>query len=294
MGWKRELRRIESASRRASREEETRKRKINRKADTTLNRIDRDASTIRGRVQRLHERLLKDPIKPLDLRYEPGRGFRSTPFQYEGEVLSGSVTITADSASGKLQLSPSRVASEHFSVEPVDLMFSVYGIMAAIRVSNFDQEYRIRLSWFKKSNPAESAIYLVDPVNSVYYYPRASNLTGEVIPEHPRLGIIAFEPLRHATDKLEIHISGAKLSSQRGKTPPFQFEVQGESLLKQTTEAINGTDLLDYVKREVETTQAKAHSQVNQIRNNALKGGCAGMILLVCMLGLSLTALMSL
>jgi len=291
MGWKRELRRIESASRRAVREEETRKSKVNRNADTMLNRIDRDATTIKNRVQRLHDRLIKDPIKPLELRYIPGRGFESTPFQYEGEVISGSVTITADSTPGDFTYSPSDVESERYRVEPIDFMFSVYGIMAAIRVSNFDQEYRIRLNWFKKSNPTESAIYLVDPVNSVYYYPRASSLTGEVIPDHPRLGIIAFEPIRHTTDVLEIHVSEAKLSSQRGKTPPFQFTVKSETLHKQTTEAIQGTDLLEYVKREVETARTSAHNQVNAARNNALKGGCAGMILLVLMLGISLTAI---
>ncbi|MEQ9617066.1 MAG: hypothetical protein RLN60_03430 [Phycisphaerales bacterium] len=138
----------------------------------------------------------------------------------------------------------------------------------------------------KKSNPAESPIVLLDPVNSVYYYPKATTLSGEVIPGHPRVGVIAFEPIRAATSKLELHVHDVKLSRERGVKHSFSFRIVSPSLEKSTSTMQRSPDIRQMIDRIVNDAAQRAVDAVEKKRSGG--GGCASAIVLAVIMVLAI------
>ncbi|MEQ9617065.1 MAG: hypothetical protein RLN60_03425 [Phycisphaerales bacterium] len=122
---------MESASRKAAQEADRKNRKLHRDADTAIRRIERDADRIAKRVTRLHEQLLRDPLTPLNVRLLESGTFASDPFELQGEVLRGTVSLTSESKEDACSFEPAVYSGSTFSVEPLRLMLFAYGSCVA-------------------------------------------------------------------------------------------------------------------------------------------------------------------
>ena len=106
----------------------------------------------------------------------------------------------------------------------------------------------------KKSAPADSPAYVVDPASGQYFYPKATSLTGEVVPGQSKIGIMVFEPFRVPTHGFELHVSGVKVSAERGDKgkATFKFTFQSASLAQEIQSAIEQPPLSHQVALEAE------------------------------------------
>lgn len=278
MGWRRDLQRLESAQRRHDRDVERANRRITREADKSLNRVDSDRDRAMKKARSFDERMRSNPLKALKLRYSDSTGrFQSEPFEINTTYMHGTVDIVGQDNGSQNGFSPARAEGEGFSIEPLALSISEYGFLVAIRVSGTDNEYRIKLNWVKKADPATSSVFLVDAVNSEYYYPKASSLTGEVIPGHPKIGIVAFETPRRATALLELHISGVKLNSQRGNRESFTFVSTGPELEGEIERVLSEEPFLGRLERQLDDAALQLSSQIVETAENSMvKPGCMG------------------
>lgn len=264
MGWKKTLISLNAATKRLERERERQQRSLLR----DVSKVDRSVEEVMQKARRYERALWNDPLKTLALRYELRRGFEAEPFSVESEIFVGHFSVSGvDEEIEPAAFEPKVHQGEMFAVQPLDVWFSAFGTFLALSVENDDPKYRIRPNWFKKSNPQTSPVFLVDEQNSHYYYPRGSSLSGEVLPGHPRIGIMAFEALRQVTDTLTIHFSGIKLSSKRGNGETFQFSIQMPSFPQQQ-ELIRDPQLTRMVQAKLDheatllSDQLKKPSQV--------------------------------
>ena len=143
----------------------------------------------------------------------------------------------------------------------------------------------------KSLTPQESLVYLIDTQEHRYYYPTSTDLRGEVLPGHPRVGLIAFEPLQEHAGNFEIHFSSVKLSKERGKRETFRFQVrEGDlresiaSALKKPTAYQAMTDQID----EAITEQQNKVAETMKAQNSGCAVALAYLIGMTTLAGLSL------
>src|SRR5262249_13327654 len=141
-----------------------------------------------------------------------------------GQFITGQLSLRTTSDDGAAAVfHPSGHAGDGYVIEPLKLMHMQYGTFVAIRVTNCDSNYRIRLNWVRKER-AKSLIYLVDNVGN-YYYPIASSLSGEVVSAAPKIGIVVFEPFTRPCESASMHLSGAKLEGGSRAKPSLVFDI---------------------------------------------------------------------
>jgi hypothetical protein len=248
--------------------------------------IVREADAAVAMAKKLEEQAARDPIKAFGIEYTPDEGFTAEPIDLEGEYLNGEITALFDDGDeyNEFSFEPEGFGNNLYAVEPLDVCIASYGILIAFKISNFDPKYRIKLDWCKKSEPSSSRIYLVDTEHDAYYYPRASTLLGEVVIDADRYGIIAFEPLKHAPETLELHISDVKLTSQRGDRVTMRFEIEHPRFAAEVARIGGQASLTERIEREVD--QAVAHARtLAQEATRSQRGGCLSVLLLALIPG---------
>lgn len=158
MGWKGTLRSMNAASNRAARESEKRENATRR----VHAKINKNEQGVIDKARTLEERAHRDPIKAFHLRYIPSQGFSSQPFEVNTDFINGSITILADNSRDDATFRPSRAKTKQGAVTPLDMLVTQWGTIVAISVENFDDSFRLRTPWFKKSDPPGSAVFLLD------------------------------------------------------------------------------------------------------------------------------------
>lgn len=241
MGWRGTLRSINAASKRADREAQVR----SNEAARTHSKIEKNVQQVLKRAASFAKKLLSDPIKALGLSYSIEEGFTSVPFELSTEVFDGSISLVADKGENEGTFLPWRYSIDEASVIPLALMITRWASILAIRVKNNDQDYRVRMPWYKKNDPPNSSIFMLDTAKSNYYFPLSSTLSGEVVAGHPRSALIAFQPFRQATCSLQIHVSDVKLSSGRGNRHTFHFDYLSEGLSTKIADTMERPSLVD-------------------------------------------------
>lgn len=294
MGWRATLRSIEAANRQAAREQDRARRAIHRKSESLLRETESASQQGRRHAQRIVEGIVRRPIQTLGLRYLPESGFEASPIAIETEQFSLSLSgvyISSDSDKLDKMIEPSELSSHASRVEVLDFVASEFCTLVAFRVTNTDPSYRIRLSWLKKSDLRESPVFLIDERNSEYYYPIESSLIGEVVADHPRVGIIAFEPFRHPTDEFTVHLSELKLSSERGRRYSGSLACRSDQLESAIQECLRRPPLLGRIHSEIDRVINRTRSEITQARASALKsqsGCCIAIVAAFGALGASL------
>lgn len=147
-------------------------------------------------------------------------------------------------------------------------------------------ELRLRLNWFKKTDRSASPVFLVDEVNSDYCYPIASSMTGEVVPGHPRTGILAFELFRNPTTKLSVHFSDVPVAKGRGGKRTFEFTYEDPDLAAMVSETLESPTLSEQV---VATLDAEAE----RLRQHVKKQHSGCVLAAVSLMAAAITGLAS-
>lgn len=279
MGWKGTVRSVNAASNRAQRESDKNQRSLNR----NLSKVDREIEQVRRKCQSLEVKLEKDIIKALGIRYTPHSGFTSTPFQLQTSLFSGSIDLLCSEKdhSDDFHFEPEGYELGSVYLEALDILVTQWATLVAFRIKHKEPDFHLRLNWVKKSEPSESKVYLLDPVNSEYYYPISTDLKGEVLSGHPRVGIIAFEPFRHPTSTIQIYFSDVKLLPKI-KLDPFCFQSsEDEQFESGIGEIIYKPSLTEQIE---ETLQEQENTLKKQI-NDAHSSGC----LIFFILGVAIT-----
>jgi hypothetical protein len=232
------------------------------------------------RARKLERELRRDPIKALGISWSDELGMTARPFEIKTPLMSASVKLLQpprkDDAS--VGFVPKKHESAASCVEVLQAGFLQWFTIIALRVTNRDAEHRIRLDWFKKSAPMESRVFLLDEANSKYYHPVSCTLTGEVLFDHPRVGIIAFGPFTVPTDKFQLHVSDVRLSRGAGKRETFHFSYADDALSSNIEEMMSKLSLGDQVesilKDKVERVKKETQAETG---DGCL--GCGGCLL---------------
>ena len=286
MGWRGALRSLNAASNRQQRERERAVRRVNRTASQFLSKVDREAAAALARTEKLEEALKRDPAKVLEIEYALGVGFEAKPVEFGGEIIKGAMQLVqraSETELGSVRFSPRGQCGPGFQIEPLDIMFFPYGVLVAVRVTNDEPTYRIRLNWVKRDDPSSSPVYLTDPRSHDYYYPTGSTLSGEVVPGSPRIGVLAFEPVRRPVRELKLHMSGLKLSSAKGKEPPFEFLITSVGMLEHTAQVLSHRSLSEQAREQIERVKAQVLAEIQQAMKRP--SGCALIFILAIVLG---------
>ena len=304
MGWKGTMRSLAAASRRAERETNRQRRAIARDSSRQFKELERSVEKFCRSLERLEAKLESDPIAALDIRYSEDGGFISEPLEVKTPVFSGSLQLLDDhdddsslpstSQSGGF-LPPSHVV-RGAEVRPIELfIFRQYAIIIALQVSCTDPAYRIRLNWVKQRNPSSSQVFLVDPDTAEYYFPKSTDLKGDVVPGCPRTGCIAFEPIRRPTRRLELHFSDVKLTSHRGERHQFVLQYESERLEVDTAAALRKPTIATEMRLQLhQLVQERVRSIENQTEAALRKAtgcGCAVVAIAVTALMAALVAM---
>lgn len=259
MGWKGTLRSVSAASNRAARESDRR----DRRTDRSFNKVYRSAESILNKGHRLQEKLDKDVVKALEIKYSEDRGFSSKPFEMRSEIITGDISLLqTEDDQDSVDFQPSTYSFEGVIVEPLSLLLTRWATIVAFKVSHSDPEYRLRLNWVKMSNPSASSLFLLDESSSEYYYPCSSDLKGEVISGYPRIGIVAFEPFRKGTNKFSLQFSGVKLVNKRGDKHSFAFSYEDPELVESIESLKAQPRFIDQLDEKVHEVVAEAKKQI--------------------------------
>jgi len=169
-----------------------------------------------AKVRRYEEKIRRNPIEGLQLRYAENSGWSSTPQVikagiYTVEIGLGLTTVqsTSDNA-----YCPRHHRIGAISITPFSNMYSPWATFVPFKIENHADK-PVRLSLVSSQNPK---ISLVTRENGKYYAPTITDLVGEVFPRRPRIGILAFPPLRTPTKIIELHLSEGILSRKKDLT----------------------------------------------------------------------------
>jgi len=281
VGWRGTLRSLNALNNQAIREA-NRARRARQRAQASL---DRDRETILTRARNFEDRVQRDPVKALGLAYLSGVGFQGSNFEVSTPNLSLSFQLASDGPDvPSLAFYPTEARGSALSIQPLDLMVTRWATFLAVKVANHDAQRRGRLSgWVKRSDSATSRVFLLDPATSTYYYPLSSSLKGEVLPGHPKVGIIAFEPFRAPTSSVEIHFSDVKLGPQRSDTTSCSFHAASPALVPAVAGTMSSSSLQERIETEMDRqfTEAKRPSRAASILSLLVIGVVGFFVLLL-------------
>ena len=241
----------------------------------TLAELDRERKLVGTQIESFMVKMQCDPISALNLRFMDGEGFADDPFEFKSKFLSGHVSIRhigsqphpglqrPESGRGTGEWAPPEYQEGSTTIKPLGGSMAEWGMAVAFRVAHQNSDFRLKLDWFKKSDPASSAVYLVDPVNHQYLYLTASSLKGEVLPGIPRTGILVFQRPDSPTDRLQVHFSGVSVSKDPRSKTSFSLEYT-EADLPQTIEHLNACPTTS------ETLATALDREVSKIRSELL------------------------
>lgn len=266
MGWKGTMRSLAAASRRA----EAQQRRAARAKEREEAKVNKSVQRVMQKAKRLEEQLQKDPIKAISARYTETDGLQTQPFEIDTDILSGRLTFHDSSENDAPTFDPSTFKRETATVSPLDIWPMEFATLVAFRFENDDVEFRPKLNLVKKSDRQASRVCIVDSNNNEYYYPMSTDLSGEVIGGRPRVGLVAFEPFRRPTDKIEIHFSDVKLTGKRGTKDTFSFSMSDAGLPDAVARLIDLPSISDRVSDAIETA---LHEMAERKRK---AGGCLG------------------
>lgn len=263
VGWRATLRTLNAMSNRAIREAD----RAHRARQRAKASIDRDRETILTRATNFEDRIRRDPLKALGLSYVPGRGFLGSNFEVSTRAFDFSFQLVSDRPDGpSIVFDPPEFRGLALSVRPLDLLVTKWATFLAVQVGNHDAQPRGQLSsWVKRSDLASSPVFLLDPTSSTYYYPLSNSLKGDVLPGHPKVGIVAFEPFRSPTEIVEIHLSGVKLGLDRNVTT-CSFRIANPVLSPAIAATSFSPRLQDRVRSGLDDHIAEAHRPSRGIR----------------------------
>lgn len=287
MGWKGTLRSVNAAANKAARETQATQRAQERARNQFLSRVEKSSEAITKKASAFDAALSRDLIKALSLRYDPESGITSQPFEISTPAFEGAISVTSSSGDDTA-FEPASFETGTATVTPLALLLTQWASVIAFRVAHSQDDYRLKLNWLKKSDPQSSSVYLLDADNSEYYYPVSTDLRGEVLPGHPRVGLIAFEPFRRPTQHVQVHFSSVKLSSKRGDSNSFHFDVLGDDLGGQ----IQAANEQPTVPETVEKLLAEEQEKAAQLVAESNKSGCAGVLLALFTIALMSAALL--
>jgi len=237
MNLNRTLRTIESVA-----------REVERAAATD----DRELGGLRKQMEGLDSKFLSKPISTIGLKFSPSGGLSSEQVQ----LSSGAKSITfgpIEANPPTSQFDPKSYEEDGVCIEPFGLYTSEWFTVVPIRVSNSNPNFRPKLNWVKKTDRSSSLVFLLDAQNSEYYYPVETDFTGEILEGHPRVGLFAFEKFRVPTSKVELHLSGVRLSDMGPSS--VKFVLEDEDLVHQIDNNLSAKSFAERFDDELQTHQ---------------------------------------
>src|SRR5262249_2543565 len=123
-----------------------------------------------------------------------------------------------------------------------------------------------------------------------YYYPKATDLIGEVVPRQSRIGIMAFDTFRLSTPSIQIHFSDVRLGNQK---VTFNYAIRSPGLAQDIQVALAEPRLVDRVAMEVQRIAANQAAMVRQSATGAIRksGSGCGCIMALAIMTLPTAAL---
>ncbi len=229
-----------------------------------LARLDRERTKLEKSVSAFLTKLDRDPIAALNMRFSYEEGFLTDPFKVEGDLLTGKVRVLSRKGThaGTEAFTPRRHQQGVCTIEPVGLQLAQYATFVAFRISHDDQHFRPKLTWFKKSDPQASAVFIVDPVNEQYLYPTASSLRGEVVPGVSKTGILAFEPFEQPTDQFQIHFADVQVESGGARKGSFSFEYSDPGLPESIRQLLEAPSSAEWIAAHLDAGYEKLMEEV--------------------------------
>jgi len=269
------MRSLGAAAKKAERATNRHNRAVIREAERDLRQLSQSTERTVKQAYDFEQQLVADPIRALDLRFQEGYGLVAAPYQIQTTTIQGSIFLLEQrSAHPQLTL----FQNDNSRISLLDFCVTPFGTLLVLRIDNFHAEHRIRLNFLKKSDPRSSPVFLVDDVNNLYYYPKATDLSGEVVPHRPRIGILAFDTFRVPTPSVQIHFSGVKLGPGKGTTT-FKFDYRPRELPYNVQKALSTPRLGDRVAAEIQRLTSQYAGMIHQRASSQLirrSGGCLG------------------
>lgn len=282
MGWKGTLRSISAAGNRARRESERREREASR----ALGKLERSSEEALTKVKSFETRLQSNPIRALDLKYVKDTGLQSKPIDIDVGLFSGSLDLKIQGAGPNPVESLETLESPEgsLSVRPLNFLLTRWATLVPFEVSHNSPEFHPRANWVKRSDRSSSPALLLDEESSEYYYPFAADSGGEILPGHPRILLIAFEPFRRPTDRVQIRIGAIKVGSARNQKGTFSFRLTDPEMPGQIQAQLEAPTLVESVKEQLRSEEARGRE--------AIQKQASGCMVLFVLLGSGISGLL--
>ena len=230
----------------------------------SLEQMQRNGAALSKRASVLEEKLKKNVIKTLNVRYEIGVGFCSDTIRIEEGKVHFEMTLPATDRPRKFSPQSYEVGAAKMDV--LDLMITQWGTIAALRVRNDDRNFQMSLNWVKPRNRANSSIFLLEELGKEYYFPIWTDLTGQLLPNAPRIGLVLFEPFRKPAPKVLLYLRGVRFTVEPIE-PELVFRLEGSDLEVETKKAVLQESVAEKVRKQFETAVAQLHGEVNDVVN---------------------------
>ena len=230
-----------------------------------LAKIDREYAHFVKQIASFAGKRERDPISCLNLRFIEGEGIVRGPFGFEfgnGFVGQDQEVLLSTDEVGEWVWTPPEYQEVGTTITPVGCFsFSTWGAVVALRVAHQNAGLRLKLDWFKKSDPAASPIYLVDPVNHQYLFLIGSSMNGEVLPGITRTEILVFQQPESPTDRLQVNFSGVSVSSNHRKTS-FTLEYTDRNLPGTIEDVNSNPSVYQELKAMLDREISKVRSEI--------------------------------
>lgn len=223
----------------------------NRQIENFHNKVDENSSEIIQMTEEIETELFRDPVGSLGLTYTENSGFNSNPIDLSSKIFKGTISLKIESDSRKLKFNPKEFNAEYASLQVLDELFTRWGTVFAIKITNHQKHYNIPSNWCVESKKGNSFVYIIDKDNSEYYYPISSTMKGEIVTGYPKIELIAFSPFRKTTNNFDLYMSNIPLQNTEDNRDSFIFEYNDDELSELIEETLDNTPLVHQISESV-------------------------------------------
>ncbi len=212
------------------------------------------------RAERLEHELFNDPIDNLDITYTEYNGFDIKPVNIKSGPFEATMTFDTVNFEDKTSFTPSRFDSDYASIEILDVCFTKWGTIIAIKVINHQKYHNIPSNWCDDVNGR--SMYIIDVDNNDYLYPVSSTMRGEVVFDYPKIELIAFSPFREPTNAFNLYISNVPVYNISEGSGNLVFKYSSDDLYGNIEQKINMGTITDQLLRPLAEEKEKLKKKV--------------------------------
>lgn len=199
-------------------------------------------------ANRIVQAIREDPLAAFNVRYSEDAGFQYEPILLDSEYMEAEIDLRAQGGPElSLSIDPEEAALGRLEVEALDFSVTAVGLFVALHLENTG--WRAVELDLDPASGGDTPVILVDPATGNYMEPIASTLDGPVLPDVPRIGVLAFRLPTESGEELLLSLSPSWMRGERSGQDRVEFRISLDGMARGLAE-LREADPMELAMRE--------------------------------------------